>query len=172
MFSEVENLLNSEKSFNIPFPMGVFGTLREGQYNHHLMRLGTFYKSQKAFMPNFVAEGLSLKAKAKATAPFEVYFYNREEWNKIIERVDALESFSPRMAGLPGSDTWSYGGYYRTLSYLHILPDEYDLPTDLWGERNLGIPENEWEKYERIPCWVYSNRKNNSICNGYPIIWG
>ena len=92
----------------------------------------------------------------------------------MIGPVDSLEGFSPRTAKLKDY------GYFRTLAWLHILPDDFksvyfDNP---WAKdpRVLPIPVVEWGKYPRCPCWVYSSyhRNEQSVASGLehqPVIW-
>lgn len=152
--------------YDLTFPMGVFGTLREGHGNNRLMHRAEIALHCKAFMPHFLAHGLSISFHKNCTAPFEVFFYRPEEWRKMIPSVDSLEGFSPKYAAEKG---W---GYHRTLAWIHLLPADYthELFPDpdshkgwysLGAERDLRIPQEEWAKYERVPCWVYSNRTSN-----------
>lgn len=165
----VRNLLNKPYDFGTPFPMAVFGTLREGEGNNRLMRMnGTPSGIARAFLPNFVAVGISLQGQPGASAPFEIFHYEPEEWNKMISRVDGLEGFS--FNGRHVADTW----YLRTLAMLRILPDGDTTPFPTLRQatrRNLGIPQDQWENYQEIPCWIYSNPQANETSGAYPVIW-
>jgi hypothetical protein len=175
-FSNFQEMSLLEKDFNLPFPMGVFGTLRENCGNHYLMKQVPYSAKKKAFMPNWYAQGLSIGFSKECCAPFEIYFYTPENWKKMIGRVDTLESFSPQRA-----DSKTHG-YFRTLANLHVLPDDFEHPlfnnfntnesTQLYGVRDLKIPKETWNDFEKVPCWVYASQSQNKACNGYPIIWG
>jgi len=181
---------NQEEKWHQPFPMGVFGTLRLGCGNHYLMgneqgkpppQVEQFrydrppYQSHhKAFMPHFVAVGLSIHHNPGSSAVFEVFTYTPEDWSDMIGSVDSLEGFHPT-----STQGYSYS-YHRTLTWLHILPDDFESPhyegTGLWGRgpRDLEIPKETWDQYERVPCWVYSSLHDNGLSRGLsdtPIIW-
>lgn len=171
LLEHFENKQELEK-FNLPFPMGVFGTLREGRSNNHRMYNGKPVMHSKAFLPHFIAHGLSISFEKDATAPFEIFFYEEKEWNKMIPSVDALEGFNPKY--VDWNEDW---GYHRTLAWLYILPKEYNHPIykkDLGGYRNLQIPKKEWNNYEKIPAWIYSSIKENNLAKKQTnsIIWG
>lgn len=166
---------NLEK-FSIPFPMGVFGTLREGKGNNHRMYNGKPCLHKRAFLPHFVAHGLSISFRKDSTAAFEVFFYAPNEWKKMIPGVDSLESFSPSQFKEDFKCEWAWG-YHRTLAWLHLLPDDYDHPIyhkELGGHRDLQIPVDQWNNFEKIPCWVYSSLNQNEIAKSESecIIWG
>lgn len=174
--------LKPEERWGLPFPMGVFGTLRKGQWNTGLMNRAPYEKHMKAFMPHFIARGLSIFFRKDCSAPFEIFTYKPDNWKKMIPGVDSLEGFRPsRIAlkenGRPEEEN-SYG-YYRTLAWLRILPDDYEHDLyengSLGCDRDLKIPTSEWEKYERIPAWVYSNVASNTAsikAETKTIIWG
>ena len=169
---ETSRDLQKSQRWYLPFPMGVFGTLREGQWNNGRMHNGKVEVHKMAFMPHFVAHGLSISFRKNSSAPFEIFFYRPEEWEKIIGSVDSLEGFSPRRAL-----THKYG-YYRTLAWLNMLPNDFKhylfskSNNLLDGERDLKIPIKEWDKYERVPCWVYSSVFQNEKSTQFDtIIW-
>lgn len=162
------NLINKPYDFGTPFPMAVFGTLREGEGNNGLMRnSGIPSNTVRAFLPNFIAVSIRLEGQPGSSAPFEIFHYDPEEWNKMIYRVDRLEGFS--FSGRQVDDTW----YLRTLAMLRIVPDNdpISFPTLRQTRRNLGIPQDQWGKYEEIPCWIYSNPQANERSGDYPVIW-
>lgn len=174
LLSNFHQLPTNEK-WDTPFPMGVFGTLRIAHGNSILMgsKVGSpkiedddrFYRHRantqfnshhKAFLPHFFASGLSLHDCEGDSAVFEVYDFTSENWNKMIRGVDRLESFSPMSKG---RHQW---GYWRTLVWMRILPDDYSHPmftnSVLHGpKRTLDIPQNEWDQFAKCPCWVYSS---------------
>ncbi len=165
--------------WEMPFPMGVFGTLRDGHGNNRLMHRAEIGLHVRGFMPHFIAHGLSISFRKNATAPFEAFFYRPEEWKKMIPSVDSLEGFSPTWA-----ERQDYG-YYRTLAYIHLLPASYEHnlfpPPDQRGWRSLGadrdlqIPPEQWGQYERVPCWVYSSKTSNKMAieaGVDTVIWG
>lgn len=160
---------DNEQRYNWQFPMGVFGTLRAKCSNNPLMhRSGKPYKSVRAFLPHYNAEGLRIAYEEGSSAPFEIFVYEPDEWDKMIKRVDALESFSPKMYD-PAKMNWDYSYYFRTLATLRLLPDEYehklfprDKEPDIWGYRNLEIPPAEFVNYQPIACWIYSSLKQNA----------
>jgi len=162
--TEAHALLNKYDWYT-PFPMGVFGTLRAEQWNNYRMHVGKVKSHYRAFMPNFYAHGLSISYRAGCTAPFEVFHYDIGEWNKMIRGVDSLEGFYPPT----NRESYSNYGYFRTLAWLHILPDDFQhelFPkgkANLSAMRDLQIPKAHWERYERLPCWVYSSRGQNAL---------
>lgn len=168
---------DSPSRFNWPFPMGVFGTLRKSQCNSSLMNRAKIEDHRLAFLPHFSAESLRVKYEKNATAPFEVFFYSPEEWNKMINRVDGLESFDPQSDH--GGDNNGY--YFRTLVWLHLLPTDYEdewfpknRQVSLWGYRNMKFDPSEWNNYPKVPCWVYSNMRSTKLAKqeeNSPIIW-
>jgi len=176
----VKSFLKTEDTphrFDWSFPMGVFGTLRKNHGNNHLMHRGTVEKHRLAFLPHFFAQNITIKHKTIACAPFEVFYYNPKEWMKMIDRVDKLESFDPR-----SNHGGNNGGYYfRTLVWLHLLPEGYEdewfpknVHTDLWGLRDMHIDPANWDKYTRVPAWVYSNMRATCAASkepNTPIIW-
>ena len=167
--------------YNWPFPMGVFGTLRVNQGNNPLMhRNGTPKGHKKAFLPHFFAHGLSIRFHDNASAPFDIFYYEPDQWAKMISSVDGLESFSPRYY-----DDQSYG-YYRTLVTLRLLPDDYEdkffpknSKCEIYGERDMKIDSKTFDKYDSQPAWVYSSIKSNEACLEWclknkvhcPILW-
>lgn len=163
----------ANERWQLPFPMGVFGTLRSGRGNNPLMHRGKVSEHHKAFMPHFYANGLTINFKRDCSAPFEIFCYEPEEWDKMIPSVDRLEGFHPDYA-----KEYDYG-YYRTLAWLHVLPDDFSHKlferADIFGFRDLAIPLEEWNKFERVPCWVYSNRQANEATKEAgvdTVIWG
>ena len=190
--SKVSEFVKSEMSpkdkFMTYFPMGVFGTLRENQCNNGLMhgrerfteaKAGSktyVTKHRNAFLPHFYAEGLGIRFEADACSPFEIFEYEEKDWSeKIMNPVDRLESFSV--------DSYeAKGGYYRTLANLRVLPDDYSEgfgKVQLWGRRDLKIPVEDWEKFPKMACWIYSspdqNKKTVIYCRekgiDCPILW-
>src|SRR5262245_24135553 len=89
--------------WSIPFPMAVFGTLRAGFRNHHLMQLGRAASVKRAFLPHFRARQIDLVFSPNSSAPFEIYFYEPAEWEAVISPVDDLEGFVAQ-----GNGTGSY----------------------------------------------------------------
>jgi hypothetical protein len=100
----------------------------------------------------------------------------------MISRVDALESFGPKM--YEKSMDWGYGYYFRTLATLRLLPDEFehklfpkDAPPNLREYRNLQIPPAEFNNFQPIACWIYSSLRHNAMAlakpelPANPIIW-
>lgn len=168
--------------FNWQFPMGVFGTLRENCGNNHRMHAnGKPYKILRAFLPHFNAKGLGISFEKNSSAPFEVFLYEPDQWDKMIPSVDRLESFSPKMYSPETMKRHTY--YFRTLAVLRLLPDEFEhelFPKerpDLWDYRNLKIPPAEFNNFKPIPCWIYSNLQNNALSlaqpelPAQPILW-
>ena len=164
----------------VPFPMGVFGTLRKGWGNTRLMGFHNgpyeYISHHKAFLPHFVAVGLAIHHEEGASAVFEVFTYDPENWTAMIPRVDSLEGFSPRLSHTRRS--W----YHRTLVSLRVLPDEFEHEEFCgrgsgggWRDkRTLDIPMDDWDKYPVLPCWVYSSVEENTASkksSDTPIIW-
>jgi gamma-glutamylcyclotransferase (GGCT)/AIG2-like uncharacterized protein YtfP len=191
---------SSTEKWRIPFPMGVFGTLRKGCGNDPLMyRNGSPCDHKIAFLPHFYASGLSVTCEENACAPFEVYFYEPKEWEKMIDRVDMLEGCYQMETKSKNKSDW---GYFRTLVWLYLFPEDYSSPlfkncvktdapedhtentsyrgasgrrgVDLWGKRDLELGKESWKTYDRIPCWVYSSVGQNKKAKKLepnPIIW-
>lgn len=163
--------------WHMPFPMGVFGTLRERHWNNRLMHRSEIGAHFKAFMPHFIAKGLTISFSEGASAPFEIFCYKSSDWKKMIPSVDSLEGF--RSGDFCAEDAFklkSYG-YFRTLAWLHVLPDDFSHKlfeeSYLSGSRNLEIPQNTWENYPKVPCWVYSSVTQNEAAKGCgTVIWG
>lgn len=175
-----------DERWTVPFPMGVFGTLRQGWGNHWLMGrkksklvlpgepTHCYEAHYKAFMPHFVAQGLSIHYSPGSSAVFEVFAYDPENWQKMIPRVDRLEGFLPEDAH--NKRSW---GYHRTLTWMQILPadfthDQFDTANRWGGKRDLQIPVAEWKNYPKIPCWVYSSVAENVLsaeAKKSPVIW-
>lgn len=170
---------DSPKRFDWPFPMAVFGTLREHQGNNRLMHQAEIQKVRAAFLPNFYCSGISCLARENGCAPFEVFYYTPEEWSKMLYRVDCLEGFDPEDCWHRRNDTRS--GYYRTLAWLRLLPEGYvgeyfkvGRGCDLWGERDMALDPKEWDKYEKVPAWVYTSTGHNALSGKLPnshVIW-
>lgn len=182
---------DSKNQWSEPFPIGVFGTLRMGYGNSGLMGPAAdgsvqpesrawatyaerppFQSHHKAFMPNFSAQGLSIYHSPGSSAVFEVFTYEPDNWSGMIGPVDRLEGFNP------GADKYR-SGYFRTLVWLHILPDDYQhefYDGERWGgPRDLQIPQEQWKDYPRVPCWVYSSIHENELSlkndKDSPILW-
>jgi hypothetical protein len=185
----VEEFLKSKETmaekYSWPFPMGVFGTLREHQGNNGRMRAGKISEHRVGFLRHFYASGLSVGFDRNSCAPFEVFYYDPAEWKKMIPGVDRLEGFSPESAR---EHDW---GYYRTLVWVNLLPKGTvnkwfpEGRADLYERRDMAIDPKAWDDHEAVPCWVYSNmttnrRLNETICepkeakskfNSNPLIW-
>lgn len=168
--------ISEERRWTLPFPMGVFGTLRQGWCNNHLMgsrdKRGsyTYEAHYKAFLPHFVPQGLRLIFQPNAAGVFEVFTYNTPNWRKMIPNVDRLEGFTPPKGYF----------YHRTLVWLSILPANFEhmlfdksISSKYRDERDLKIPKSEWMQYPQLPCWVYSSIEENSraLKSTNPIIW-
>lgn len=163
-----------------PFPMAVFGTLRNRSSNNHLMRRATIARHHKAFLPHFVGRGLGVYFQLGGSCPFEIFEYEPVEWGKMIPRVDRLEGFDPPVAVQTGNDNY----YFRTLMAVRVLPDEFvhdlfpEQGSPLLGSRpvrSLGLPPDTWHGYKTIPCWVYSSVPQNrqvtkEVADG-PVLW-
>ena len=171
----VEEFLQSKKSkpaYSWPFPMGVFGTLREGQGNNPRMHAGKVTSHRIGFLPHFFARGLSIGYLKNSCAPFEVFSYEPDEWNKMIPGVDR---FSPDRVH---SHDW---GYFRTLVWINLLPAGtvnerwFSKRADLGEHRDMKIDSSTWNEYEKVPCWVYSNVSSNTLLvksePTNPLIW-
>ena len=179
--------------WDVPFPMGVFGTLRKGWGNTGLMggspdepledddekcyyrhsRDYSYEAHFKAFMPHWSASGLSISHHPGASGVFEVFIYAPDHWKKMIVNVDRLEGFRLNTDGADKNRSGYYRhGYHRTLAWLHVLPDDYEHEqyanhTNYFGvardPRTLDIPSAEWSDYPRIPCWVYGSIHENEL---------
>ena len=109
-----------------------------------------------------------------------MFTYTPENWAKMIPGVDRLEGFSPRRLLESSGDRWYKHGYFRTLAWLRMLPADYESPfydgRSHWsdGPRDLQIPEEKWEDYPKVPCWVYSSLHENELnwkLSDTPLIW-
>jgi hypothetical protein len=167
---ELLGALQAEKIWQLPFPMGVFGTLRAGCRNHALMQTRPVAKQQRGFLPHFAARAIGLHYRTGACAPFEIYGYSASDWQAMILPVDELEEFRP---GMVDPD-----GYHRTLAWVYLLPEQFDDPIYdvalLPEERDLRIAARLWSTYERVPCWIYSGIAQNRAAAAQresPIIW-
>ncbi len=193
------------EKWHVPFPMGVFGTLRIDWGNTDLMGrpkgtrkedwegddywgrdLNYAYESHhRAFLPHWLARGLSIHHSTGSSGVFEIFTYTPENWKKMIVGVDRLEGFRPRIRE-EEEDSWrreysyhrSLDSYYRTLVWLRVLPDDYDHPyfdgRHYDDPRDLKIPVDQWEDYPRVPCWVYASMRENKAnleLADSPIIW-
>ena len=144
---------------NEQHPIAVFGTLRtlpEGQGNHHLM--DGFIKRKIGFIPHLITTGIWTKLKPFSSMPVEIFWYDEKQYPITIKQIDTLEGFNPNNPNKLG--------YIRSLYDVHLLPDDYEHPlfeTNIRNipERDLEIDSKEWEKYQKVPCWVYTNQQVN-----------
>jgi gamma-glutamylcyclotransferase (GGCT)/AIG2-like uncharacterized protein YtfP len=169
---------NEVERFNWPFPVAVFGTLRNGCGNNPRMHGGRVADHRRAFLPHYSAKGLMVSFDENASAPFEVFYYEPDEWNKMIPGVDRLESFYPAA----NFDNTNGSYYYRTLMGLRLLPADFShrlFPSDrpnLGEYRSLGIDPATWDTFEMVPAWVYSriddnNRADATVGAASPVLW-
>ena len=151
-----------------PLPLAVFGTLRAGQRNHHLMQATPIVATRRAFLPHFRAEGIELYFHADGSAPFEIFWYDPAGWEEVLGPVEALEEFQPGIVT---------NGYHRSLAWLSLLPADFDHPAfacELELSRDLGLAPAAWAGFERVPCWIYSNLAQNRLAQQHgaaPLIW-
>lgn len=162
--------LAAEQIWRLPFPLGVFGTLRAGCRNHALMLAQPVVRRGRGFLAHFAARAISLQYCPGACAPFEIYGYEARNWGALIPGVDALEGFR---AGFVDRS-----GYHRTLAWLRLLPADFQHPMyDLAIvelDRDLRIDVRSWNDYECVPCWIYSGVELNRSAAAQtdsPIIW-
>ena len=160
LYHEFNSLDDHHDKYNVPFPIGVFGTLRQlpnDQGNARRMFTRQPVIHQKAFLPHYTSSGIWLDFKEGASGVIELYYYKAEDFPAVIERVDALEGFSPDHSF----------GYWRTLMEVKVLPDDYEhelFETSIrTGDRDLCIPEEKWD-FPCVPAWVYSNADSNRAC--------
>lgn len=153
------------------FPIAVFGTLRQipqDQGNLHRMLVCEPIGHKKAFIPHVLPSGIWVDFKEGASGIFEVFFYDEEDYSVVIKGVDRLEGFTPD----------HHYGYHRTLLNAYLLPDDYSEKLFnrgiRWENRTLEIPEDEWELFETVPAWAYSNAKTNAGLENVensPLLW-
>lgn len=172
-FDDFLALKDYHDQYNTYFPLAVFGTLRkiprdQGNYKNFMLTREPI-KHKKAFIPHILPSGIWVNFEEGASGLFEVFFYNEEDYPYVIERVDSLEGFRPDS---------HYIGYHRTLLEARLLPDDY--PETLfnrgiwWDNRTLEIPEKEWNKFESVPTWAYSNNATNLALekvDNSPLLW-
>lgn len=153
----------------LPFPLAVYGTLRQGFCNYHLMQRSPYFHHCRAFLPHFYARGIELFCRENATCPFEIFCYEPAGWAHLLPPIEELEEFQPGVVQEPG--------YHRTLAWLYLLPDDYLHPAyqcDLPVERDLRLERAQWPRHTRVPCWVYSSLPQNRLAAALdesPLIW-
>lgn len=147
-----------------PFPLAVFGTLREipsDQGNARLMRIRKPLAHRKCFIPHFLPTGIWLEFKPYACGVAELFFYDPSDWGEVLSKVDSLEGL--------GSGGSKYG-YHRTLINVRLLPDDYAC--DVYNKglslkaRDLSIPREEW-LFPPVAAWVYSSTAANNECKRF-----
>ncbi len=202
---DTEALLKQHKEakglekWNVPFPMGVFGTLRMNWGNTALMGMPKdtrkaedwgwddwghrardyeYESHHKAFLPHWNAQGLRIFHAPESSGVFEIFTYTPENWKKMIAGVDRLEGFRPHVEEDERDYRWRGYGYFRTLVWLHLLPDNYDnryfSSRSYDSPRDLKIPADKWQDYPKVPCWVYASIRENEASQKLPdspIIW-
>jgi hypothetical protein len=147
-------------SYDSQFPLAVFGTLRtlpRDQGNAQIMFRREPKLHCKAFLPHFSRDGITLKFEEGASAMFEVFFYDPQDFKVIIAAADQLEGFRP--------DHRFHNHWYRTLAELRVVPDDYAVAMFDEGiepsSAKLDIPENEWDNFKPCMAWIYSNIPSN-----------
>lgn len=172
-------MIEEKRGWDQPFPMGVFGTLRQNCGNNYLMHRAPILGYARAFLSHFMAHSLTVSYAPESTCPFEIFFYDADGWKTMIPSVDRLEGFHPPQEKEYNESYYGYG-YHRTLAWLHVLPKDYthELFTNqtLGRERNLRIKMADWKNYQKIPCWVYANMRSNKAVaenkkESNPVIW-
>lgn len=161
---------NKNPSHDVPFPMGVFGTLRKNKSNSYLMG-NEWLSHHYAFLPHFYAKGLGVYHNQGSSGVFEIFRYDDKSFKNMIPDVDALEGFSPNR-----KDRSYY--YVRTLAKLKLLPEGFKhklIDEVLLQEiRDFKIPENQWDEFPDVYCWIYSNATSNQSslkAGNSPIVW-
>lgn len=161
-------------SLNDYYPMAVFGTLRTGQWNNHLMHPAHATAIQPALLHGFEAVELKIYSvhNASVAAPFEIFHYNADLWEShIIGPVDRLESFDPQRG--------PRFGYVRTLAELRVC-DSVMVPAlgedELYGKRRVMVAPQELAKMPAVRCWIYSSIEQNEKSRAMwgddsPILW-
>ncbi len=81
-------------------PLFVFGTLRRGQCNHHLLE-GCYERMLPAQLPGYgMMHPLMIHHKEHAEVPGEIYFLQSGRYHSTMARCDELEGILPgKMAG-------------------------------------------------------------------------
>lgn len=165
----LENFLNSPVSperYDYSFPLAVFGTLRsipKDQGNMKWFQGIEPCKIEKGFLKNCSPHLIYLNVSIGNYGPFEVYYFDKESFLKMIPSIDTLESFSAKNMR---------GNYYqRSLVYINLLPERFKedvFAKGIGDELSLDIDESQ--EFEKIPCWVYSNKQVNKVL-GEDLIW-
>jgi gamma-glutamylcyclotransferase (GGCT)/AIG2-like uncharacterized protein YtfP len=76
-------------------PLFVFGTLRQGQRNHHLLSR-RFVRMRPARLSGFArTEPLMIRARADASVAGELYFIRPEAYEATLRDCDDLEGIPP-----------------------------------------------------------------------------
>jgi len=184
-FQEQQVTLSSKKGplsekWSMAFPIAVFGTLRKDHGAHEKMGAHqendpegasqstthppltyNYHCSRKGFLGHFYAKGLELKPRNNSTTPFEIYFYEPNDWAQAIRVLDPYESFDPNSSENPMSVKPGKYVYLRTLSWIYLFPEGYEdhwtgVDRQIWeSERDSKIPTKDWRNYKKIPCWIY-----------------
>jgi len=100
----VKAVVDSDRIGNVAsmtkLPLFVFGTLRFGRYNHHLIR-GRYKKVLKARLPGYArTEPLMIAEKEDGLVFGELYFLRDEQYAETIRACDSLEGIAAgRIAG-------------------------------------------------------------------------
>ena len=102
-------------------PLFVFGTLRRGQCNHHLLD-GAYLRMVPAQLPGFGKRNpLMIVRRTGDAVTGELYFIRPAGWDRTIARCDDLEGIAPGQTA---------GDHYRRL---RVTVRTSDGDCDAWA---------------------------------------
>jgi len=188
LFEKFQLSKDNADRYDYPFPMAVFGTLREypnSQGNSRKMYAYgdvTPVAHLTGFLPHTKPDGINLDFDKDYPGPFEIFFYTPDDWQKVIGPIDDLEGFEPKKR--------THGNWYyvRTLMAVRLLPEKeawwHDtFAQEIWQSNNssyggrikLSIDPERFGDFRTVPAWVYSNEECNDAIKALgqdsPVLW-
>lgn len=111
---------------DVQLPLFVFGTLRRGYSNHHLLA-GRFTKSMSAILPGyFRVRPLMIVPRSGSQVSGELYFLRNEAYSRTLRDCDELE-------GIPLGELC--GPYYARV---RVLVETSEGTFDAWAYVHAG----------------------------------